>query len=75
MLKLGLYWGLTMLAGEICYLISNWLGMEGVPSIIVNVVIASVVSNVIFAVGTSFLPEFKPSVRFLLKLAGIKKGK
>ena len=74
-LKLALYLVLTIFAGEICYLISSWIGIRGVTGIIINVIIASVIGNAIFALGTSFLPEFKPSVNFALRLVGIKKRK
>ncbi|MCR4615787.1 MAG: oligosaccharide flippase family protein [Clostridiales bacterium] len=73
MLKLLMYSVITTAAGAICYLICGKINLEGIPAIIVYGIIASVVSNVIFAVGTSFLPEFRPSIAFALKVVGIKK--
>lgn len=72
---LKLLWSsfLTALSGGICYFICGRLGLQGIPAIIVYGVIATVVSNVIFAAGSSFLPEFKPSVAFLFKLTGLQK--
>ena len=49
--------------------------LEGIPALIVYAVIGSVVANIIYIAGTSFLPEFKPAVNFLLKLAGLKRKK
>ena len=72
LLKLGLYTMLTAVSGTICYFVCLWLGLSGVMAIIVNLAIATLVSNIVFAVGTSFLPEFRPAVRFLRKLT-IKK--
>ncbi|MBQ7499296.1 MAG: oligosaccharide flippase family protein [Clostridia bacterium] len=73
MLKLLYCWGLTAISGAICYFTCKAIGFEGVKAIIVNGCIATVVSNVIFGVGSSFLPEFKPSVQFLFKVVGVNK--
>lgn len=74
MLKLLLFTLLTAISGAAVYLICNLIGLTGVPAIIVNVIIATVISNVVFAAGSALLlPEFKPSMAFLLKIIGIKK--
>ena len=73
MLKLLLSWGLTALSIVLCRFLCGKIPLDGIPAVIVYGVIASVISNLVFAAGNSFLPEFKPAVAFLLKLIGIKK--
>lgn len=64
LLKLALYTIFTVISCAICYYICTYLSLDGVTAIIVNLIIASVISNAIFALGCSFLPEFKPAMRF-----------
>lgn len=73
MFKLLLFTILTSVSGAICWFICKFAGLDGIPAIVVNLIIATIVSNVVFAAGCSFLPEFKPAVRFMLKAIGIKK--
>ena len=65
LLKLVLYTALTAISGTICYFICKWVGLSGVTAIIVNLAIATLISNIVFAVGSSFLPEFKPAISFV----------
>ena len=64
---------LTVLSGAICYVVCSKIPLEGIAALIVRAAIASVVSNLIFAAGSRFLPEFKPSIAFILRLTGLKK--
>ncbi len=73
MLKLGLYSAITVFSGAVCYFICGRIKLEGIPAIIVYGIIATVVANVFFLAGSSFLPEFKPSIAFALKVTGLKK--
>ncbi|MBQ7542177.1 MAG: oligosaccharide flippase family protein [Clostridia bacterium] len=73
MLKLLWSWLLTAAAGAICYVICGKIGLQGIPALIVYGIIGSVVSVAVFAAGSFFLPEFKPSIAFALKLAGLGK--
>lgn len=73
MLKLLWSWCLTVSAAALTYLLCRKIGLAGIPALIVNGVIASVIANVIFAAGSSLLPEFRPSVRFALKVVGLNK--
>lgn len=71
--RLLLYVLLTVLSGAICYFVCSKIPLTGIPALIVRAAVASVVANVIFAAGCSFLPEFKPSIQFALRVAGIQK--
>ena len=73
MLKLLWSWILTAVSGAICYFVCRKIALTGIPAIIVYGMIASAVSVVVFAAGSCFLPEFRPSVAFMLKLAGLNK--
>lgn len=73
MLKLLYYWFLTALSGAICYFICSKIALEGIKALIVYGIIGSIVSVGIFVLGSSFLPEFKPSVAFALHITGIQK--
>ena len=73
MLKLLWTWALTAISCVICYIIYRLTGLQGIPAIIVYGVIATVVANVVYAAGSSFLPEFKSAIAFMFKLVGIKK--
>lgn len=73
MLRLLWTWILTAVAGGICYLICGAIPLSGIPGLIVNGVIASVVSVTVFAVGNSFLPEFKDAVAFAFRIVGLNK--
>ena len=70
LLKLALYTALTLIACAGCYFICTRIGLEGIPVLIVNLIVATVVSNIVFAAGCSLLPEFRPAIRFALKAAG-----
>ncbi len=74
MLRLLWAWLLTASAGAVTFLLCRRIGLSGIPALAVNGVIATAVSNVIFAAGSSFLPEFKPSIAFVFKVIGVKKG-
>ena len=67
LLKIGLFSILTAAAGAICYFICKQIALDGVVAILVYGAIATVISNAVFAAGCSFLPEFKPSLRFVMK--------
>ena len=67
LLKLVLYTVLTAIAGAVCYFLCLRLGFRGITAIIVNLVIATIGSNLVFAIGSSFLPEFKPAMKFIRK--------
>lgn len=73
MLKLLWYWFMTAFAGGICYLICSKIAFEGIKAVIVYGLIGSVISAVVLALGSSFLPEFKDAVAFSLKLSGMQK--
>ena len=73
MLKLLWTWLLTALAGGICYFICKKIALDGIPAIIVNGIVGSVVSVVIFCAGNFFLPEFKDALAFGFHLIGMKK--
>lgn len=75
MLKLLWSWTLTAVAGAICYFICKKLAFDGIKAIIINGIIASVIANAVYVAGNCFLPEFKPSVRFMLNIVNIKKLK
>lgn len=73
MLKLLWSWILTAISGAICYFTCRKIGLDGIPAFIVNGIIGSTVSIVVFAAGSIFLPEFRPAVAFAFKLVGLKK--
>lgn len=73
MLKLMWSWLLTAIAGGIVYLICKKIALEGIPAIIVYGIIGSVVSVVVFAAGSSFLPEFKDAFFFAFHIVGMDK--
>lgn len=73
MLKLLWSWFLTAVAGAIVYFICKKVPLEGIPALIVNGIIGSVVSVVVFAAGSSFLPEFKDAFFFALHIVGMDK--
>lgn len=73
MLKLLWSWLITAVSGAICYYVCGKIALKGIPALIVYGVIASVIANVVYAAGVCFLPEFKPSIAFALKLTGLKK--
>ena len=73
MLKLLWSWILTGISGAICYFICKKIELSGIPAIIVYGIIGSVVSVVVYVLGSSFLPEFKPAVEFGLKITGLNK--
>lgn len=73
LLKLCLYTALTAISGTICYFLCSWSGFSGVTAIIVNLAVATIVSNIIFVAGSSLLPEFKPAMRFVRKAIKISK--
>lgn len=75
MLKLLWLWVLTALAGAICYFLCKIIHLNGIPALIVYGIVATLISNIIYAAGNSILPEFKPTISFALKLIGIKKNK
>lgn len=64
---------LTMVSSTICCFLCSKIRLEGIPAICVNGIIATVVSNAVYAAGSSFLPEFKPTIEFALRVSGIKK--
>ena len=72
MLKLLWTWFLTAAAGAICYFICGRIKLQGIPALIVYAAVATVVANVVYILGSSFLPEFKPAAAFAKKLAGLK---
>ena len=74
MLKLLWTWIITAAAGAACYLICKAIKLTGIPAFIVYGIIATIIANAVYAVGNSILPEFKSTVKFALKLVGIKKG-
>ena len=74
LLKLALYSALTLAACAGCYFICTRIGLDGIPALIVNLIVATVVSNIVFAAGCSFLPEFRPAIRFALN-AAVRSGK
>ena len=73
LLKIVLFSVLTAISGTICYFICLWLGLSGIVAIIVNLLVATFISNIVFAAGSSFLPEFKPTINFVKKT--LKLGK
>ena len=73
MLKLLWSWVLTAAAGAITYFVCRKIALTGIPALIVGGIVGSVASVSIFAAGNCFLPEFKPAVAFMLKLAGLNK--
>ena len=73
MYKLLLSWALTAASCAICYFVCRKIALQGIPALLVNGIVASVVANVVYAAGSCFLPEFKPSIAFLFKLAGLQK--
>ena len=73
MLKLLWTWLITALAGGICYFICKKIALDGIPAIIVNGIVGSVVSVVVFCAGNFFLPEFKDALAFGFHLIGMKK--
>ena len=73
MLKLVWSWILTAIAGAICYFICKKIALEGIPALIVNGIIGSVVAVVVFVGGSSFLPEFKDACAFALHIVGMDK--
>ncbi len=73
MLKLMWSWLLTAISGGIVYLICKKIALEGIPAIIVYGIIGSVVSVVVFAAGSSFLPEFKDAFFFAFHIVGMDK--
>ena len=75
MLKLLWSWILTAVSCAICYFVCRRIPLDGIPAVIVYGCIGSAVSVVVYAVGSCFLPEFKPSIAFMLKLAGLNKLK
>ncbi|MBQ7573406.1 MAG: oligosaccharide flippase family protein [Clostridia bacterium] len=64
-LKLLFFAVLTTVSGVICYYVCLWLNFDGIIAIVVNLAVATVVLNVVFVAGSSFLPEFKPAIGFL----------
>lgn len=73
MFKLLWTWTLTAFSCAICYVIYRLTGLHGIPAIIVYGIIATVVLNVVYVIGNSFLPEFKSSVKFALRISGLSK--
>ena len=73
MLRLLWTWTLTAVSGAACYFICGAIPLEGIPAIIVNGAIASVISIAVFALGSSFLPEFKDAVAFAFRIVGLNK--
>ena len=74
MLKLLWTWIITAVAGTACYFVCKAINLNGIPAIIVYGIVATIIANAVHAVGNSILPEFKSTVKFALKLVGIKKG-
>ena len=72
MIKLLYTWGLTAVSCAICYVIYKLTNLSGIPAIIVYGLIATAVSNIIYAVGNSFLPEYKSAISFAKKLVSFK---
>ncbi len=72
MLKLFYTWALTAVSCVICYAIYKLTNLSGIPAIIVYGIIATAVSNIIYAVGNRFLPEYKSAVSFAKKLVSFK---
>ena len=73
MLKLLWTWTLTGISCGICYVIYRLTGLGGIPAILAYGVLATVVSNAVYALGNRFLPEYRSAVTFALKLTGIGK--
>lgn len=73
MLKLLWTWAIVATAGTICYFVCKLIKLDGVPAFIVCGIIATVIVNAVYALGSSILPEYKSAVNFALKLVGIKK--
>lgn len=73
MLKLLWTWIITAVAGVACYYVCKLIPLSGIPAFIVYGITASIIANAVYAAGSSILPEFKPAMRFALKLVGIKK--
>ena len=73
LLKIGLFSVLTAVSGVICYFICLRLPFTGIMAIIINLAIATLVSNIVFAAGCSFLPEFKPAISFVRNTVGLKR--
>ena len=73
--RLMFYVALTTVSGAVCYFICGKIPLEGIPALVVRGAVSSIIANVVFAAGSSFMPEFKESIAFALRLAGIKKKK
>ena len=73
MLRLVWTWALTAASGAICYFICGAIPLSGITAVIVYGLIASVVSVTVFALGSSFLPEFKDAVAFAFRIVGLNK--
>ena len=73
MFRLLWTWILTAISGAICYFVCGKLALKGIPALIVYGILATVISNAVYAAGSAFLPEFRPSVEFALKLSGLNK--
>ena len=73
MLKLLWLWVLAAFAGVICYFVCRLIKLSSIPAVIVYGIIATLISNIVYAAGNSVLPEFKTAVNFALKLVGLKK--
>ena len=71
--RLGLSIVLTVVGSAISFFVCRKIHLDGIPAIAVNAVIATVISNGIYALGSSFLPEFKPSIEFALRVSGLHK--
>jgi hypothetical protein len=64
---------LTAGAGAICYFVCKKIPLEGIPAIVVNGIIGSVIAVSVFVIGNCFLPEFKDAVEFTLRVTGMDK--
>ena len=73
MLKLAWSWILTAISGAIVYIICKKIALDGIPALIVNGIIGSAVSVVVYVAGSSFLPEFKDACTFALHIVGMDK--
>lgn len=73
MLKLLWSWLLTAVSCAACYFVCRRIPLSGIPAIIVYGCIASAISVAVYAAGSFFLPEFRPAIAFMLKLAGLGK--
>ena len=73
MFRLLWAWVLTAASGAASWFVCKLINLTGIPGFIACGVVASLISFAVYAAGMSFLPEFKPAVRFVLKLVGIKK--